>query len=71
MENCLTDNVMIVLNALNGLVHKLTELGIKTECNLMGGINCANLVIIIKVVLVSTTPRQAINTPVIKMIQPV
>ena len=47
----------------------LTELGIRTEdneCKLMGEI-CANLVLIIKVVWVSTIPRQAIYTPVIKM----
>ena len=49
----------------------LTELGIQledAECNLMGEIcNFANLVLIIKVVWVSIIPRQAINTPVIKM----
>ena len=33
--------------------------------------NFANLVLIIKVVWVSTIPRQAINTPVIKMTKPV
>ena len=53
----------------------VTELGIRTEdakCNLMGEMfSFTNLVIIIKVVRVSTIPRQAINTPVIKMIQPV
>ena len=53
----------------------LTELGIRTEdaeCNLMGEMfNFANLVLIINVVWVRTIPRQAINTPVIKMIQPV
>ena len=52
-----------------------TELGIRTEdgeCNLMGEMfNFANLVLIIKVVWVSTIPREAINTSVIKMIQPV
>ena len=51
----------------------LTELGIQTEdakCNIMGEIcNFANLVRIIKVVWVSTIPRQAINTPVIKISQ--
>ena len=50
----------------------VTELGIRTEdvkCNLMGEMyNFANLVLIIKVVWVSTIQRQAINTPVIKMI---
>ena len=50
----------------------LTELGIRTEdaeCNLMGErCNFANLVHIIKVVWESTIQRQAINTPVIKMI---
>ena len=49
----------------------LTELGIRTndtECNLMREIcNFANLVLIIKVVWVSNIPKQAINTPVIKM----
>ena len=44
----------------------LTEVGILTEdakCNMMGEIcNFANLVLIIKVVRVSTIPRQAINT---------
>ena len=46
----------------------LTELGLRTEdaeCNLMGEIcNFANLVLIIKVVWVSTISRQAIDTPV-------
>ena len=49
----------------------LTELGIQTEdakCNLTGEMcNFANLVLIIKVVLVSTIPKQATDTPVIKM----
>ena len=49
----------------------LKELGIRTEdseCNLMGEIcNFANLVLIIKVVWVNTIPRQAIDTPVIKV----
>ena len=49
----------------------LTELGIRTEvaeCKLIGEIcNFVNLVLIIKVVWVSTIPRQAIDTPVIKM----
>ena len=53
----------------------LAELGIRTEdaeCNLMGEkFNFANLVLIIKVVWVSIVPRQAINTPDIKMIQPI
>ena len=53
----------------------LTELGVRTEdaeCYPMGEMfNFANLVLIIKVVWVSTIPRKAINTPVIKMIQPV
>ena len=49
----------------------LTELGIRTEdaeCKLMGD-KCIFVifVLIIKVVWVSTIPRQAINTPVIKM----
>ena len=49
----------------------LTELGMQTEdaeCKLMGEI-CyfANKVLIIKVVWVSTIPRQAIDTLVIKM----
>ena len=49
----------------------LTELGIQTEdaeCKLMGNkCNFVNFVLIIKVVLVSSIPRQAIDTPVIKM----
>ena len=50
--------------------HKLlTELGIGTaeaECKLMGDIcNFVNLVLIIKVVWVSTIPRQAINKQVL------
>ena len=47
----------------------LTELGIRedAECKLMGDkCNFVNLVLIIKVVWVSTIPRQAIDTPVIK-----
>ena len=50
----------------------LTELGIQiecVECKLMGEMcHFANLVLIIKVVWVSTNPRQAINTPVVTMI---
>ena len=50
----------------------LTELGIRTEdaeCKLMGDkCNFVIFVLIIKVVWVSTILRQAINTPVIKMI---
>ena len=53
----------------------LIDLGIRTEdaeCNLIGEMcNFANLVLIIKVVWLSTILRQAINIPVIKMIQPV
>ena len=49
----------------------LTELGIRTEnakCCLMGEIcNFASLVLIIKVVRVSTIPKQAIDTLVFKM----
>ena len=49
----------------------LTELGIQTEeaeYKLMGDkCNFVNLILIIKVVCVSTITRQAINTPVIKM----
>ena len=49
----------------------LTELGIPTEdakCKLMGDIcNFVNLVLIIKVVRVSTIPRQSIDTTVIKI----
>ena len=49
----------------------LTELGIRTEdaeCKLMGDkCNFVIFVLIIIVVWVSTIPRQAINTPVIKM----
>ena len=49
----------------------LTELGIRTEdaeCKLMGDkCNFVNLFLIIQVVWVSTIPRQAIDTPVIKM----
>ena len=50
----------------------LTELGIRTEdaeCKLMGDKNVILLFsfLSLKVVLVSTIPRQAINTPVIKM----
>ena len=49
----------------------LTKLGIRTEdaeCKPMREIcNFVNLVLIIKVVWVSTIPRQAIDTPVIKM----
>ena len=48
----------------------LTELGIRTEgskCKLKGDkCNFVIFVLIIKVVWVSTIPRQAINTPVIK-----
>ena len=47
----------------------LTELGIGTEdaeCKLMGGkCNFVNFVIIIKVVWVSTIPRQALNKQVL------
>ena len=50
----------------------LTSLGIRiedAECNLMGEMsNFANLVLIIKVVWVSSIPSQAINTSVIKII---
>ena len=50
----------------------LTELGKRTEdakCNQMGKMCIfSNLVLIIKVVWVSTIPRQRINTPFIKMI---
>ena len=49
----------------------LTELGVRTEdaeCKLMGDkCNFVIFVLIIKVVWVSTIPRQAINTQVIKM----
>ena len=49
----------------------LTELGIRTEdaeCKLMGDkCNFFIFVLIIKVVWVSTIPRQAINSPIIKM----
>ena len=49
----------------------LTELGIRTEdaqCKLIGDkCNFVNLVLIIKVVRVSFIPRQAMDTPVIKM----
>ena len=49
----------------------ITELGIRTEdaeCKLMGDkCNFVILVHNIKVVWVSTIPRQAINTPVIKI----
>ena len=49
----------------------LTELGIRTEdakCKIMGDkCNFVNLVLIIKVVWVSTILRQVIDTPVIKM----
>ena len=49
----------------------LTELRIRkedAECKLMGGkCNFVNFVPVIKVVWVSTIPRQAIDTPVIKM----
>ena len=49
----------------------LLELGLRTEdaeCKLMGKIcNFVYLVLIIKVVWVSTIPRQAIDTPVSKM----
>ena len=49
----------------------LTELGIRTEdaeCKLMGDkCDFVNFVLIIKGVWVRTIPRQAINTPVIKM----
>ena len=49
----------------------LTELGIQTEgavCKLLGEIcNFVYLVLIIKVVWVSTIPRQAIDTPVTNM----
>ena len=65
------DNLMVG----SQLPKLLTELLIQTEdaeCNLMGEMcNFANLVFIIKVVWVSTIPRPTINTPVIKMIQPV
>ena len=48
-----------------------TELGIRTEdaeCKLIGDIcNFVNLVLIIEVVCVSTIPRQAIDTPIIKI----
>ena len=49
----------------------LTEVGIRTEdakCKLMGD-KCkfVNFVLIIKAVWVNTIPRQAIDTPVIKM----
>ena len=54
------------------LLKLLTDLEIRTEdaeCNLMEETcNFANIVLIIKVVWVRTIPRQAINTPVIKMI---
>ena len=47
----------------------LTELGIRTEdakCKLMGDkCNFVNFVPIIKVLWVSTIPRQAIDTPII------
>ena len=53
----------------------LTEQGVRTEdaeCNLLGEMcDFANLALIIKVVWVSTIPRQTINRPVITMIQPV
>ena len=61
------DNLMV-----GSISRKLsTDLGIQTEdteCNLMGEI-CyfANLVLIIKVVWVSTIPRQAFDTQVIKV----
>ena len=61
------DNLMV-----GSISRKLSpDLGMRTkdaECNLMGEI-CyfANLVLIIKVVWVSTIPKQAINTQVIKM----
>ena len=49
----------------------LTELGIRTEdaeCKLIGDkCNFVIFILTIKVVWVSTIPRQAINTPVIKM----
>ena len=61
------DNLMV--GSISGKL--LTELGIRTEdaeCKLMGDIcNFVNVVLIIKVVWVSTIPRQAIDTPVIKM----
>ena len=47
----------------------LTELGIRTEdaeCKLMGD-KCNFVILSLKVMWVSTIPRQAINTPVIKM----
>ena len=61
------DNLMV-----GSIIRKLlTELGIRTEdaeCKLIGEIcNFANLVLIITFVWVSTIPRQAIDTPVIKM----
>ena len=53
----------------------LKVLGIQTEdveSNLIEEMfNFAYLVLIIKVVWIKTIPRQVINTPVIKMIQPV
>ena len=65
------DNLMVGSMFLKLLI----ELGIQTEdagCSLIGELfNFANFVLIIKVVWVSTIQREAINTPVIKMIQPV
>ena len=61
------DNLMV------GIISRklLTELGMRTEdaeCKLMGDkCNFVNLVLMIKVVGVSTIPRKAIDTPVIKM----
>ena len=53
----------------------LTVLEIQTEdaeSKLIGEMfNFANLALIIKVVWIKTIPCQVINTPVIKMIQPV
>ena len=61
------DNLMVVRISLK----LLTELGILTEdakCKLMGDkCNFVIFVLIIKVVWVSIIPRQAINTPVVKM----
>ena len=60
-------------NVLVGSISRklLTEQGIQTKdakCKLIGDTcNLVNLVLIIKVVLVNTIPRQAIDTPVVKM----
>ena len=66
-----------LLYAVNGLVYFLiigdprgdNLMGTEyAECKLMGDkCNFVNLVFIIKVVWVSTIPRQAINTPVIRI----